>query len=285
VRNFCPLSGAFSLASTENRKRPGAANATGVPLVHSLAHWLAELLLRILETDLRLHTRVRIIRRVDDITCLAPDANALSAAWERLQAFCADTGLALMRKNPVRSRSVESAPRRCPTVCAMGNDRAQRTQGIGRFTKRLSRLIWRRARGVCTRGFLLNAIQGVNLDAQYLLNTSPPPSIWEMARAAITQAVNRFHQDYFENGQEPPPEHPEPDTGAVAQDIETSAPFRKAGCSGRDGRRSGLINLPLMLEQYRLSYRKMSVRRSDEARGALGQRDEERLGIPFTPTA
>ncbi|HEY8503053.1 MAG TPA: reverse transcriptase domain-containing protein [Gemmataceae bacterium] len=65
----------------------------GVPMGLSLSGTLAELLMRLAEEHLHRRANVRIVRLVDDVCFLTPEANAAVAAWEAMRRFCDACGL------------------------------------------------------------------------------------------------------------------------------------------------------------------------------------------------
>jgi hypothetical protein len=65
----------------------------GVPMDQLLSHWLAEWLLRLMERYVHARARVRIIRQVDDVWLLAPEATEIVAAWRAVHEFLLACGL------------------------------------------------------------------------------------------------------------------------------------------------------------------------------------------------
>ncbi|MCR9197647.1 MAG: reverse transcriptase domain-containing protein [Planctomycetaceae bacterium] len=67
----------------------------GVPMEQQMSHWLCETLLRLLERHVHENSHVRIIRQIDDICLLAPDAGEITKAWNAVANFLADVGLSV----------------------------------------------------------------------------------------------------------------------------------------------------------------------------------------------
>ncbi len=69
----------------------------GLPMGHALSGLLAELLMRLLDLYVQSRQPVRIVRLVDDICLLTPDAAAARAAWGYVEEFCLGCGLQVNR--------------------------------------------------------------------------------------------------------------------------------------------------------------------------------------------
>ncbi|MCA9051957.1 MAG: hypothetical protein KDA89_24635, partial [Planctomycetaceae bacterium] len=67
----------------------------GVAMEQSLSHWLCETLMRLMERYVLQNARVRIIRQIDDICLMGPDANEIRKAWDLVRQFLADVGLSV----------------------------------------------------------------------------------------------------------------------------------------------------------------------------------------------
>lgn len=174
----------------------------GVLMNHTLSFTLAELVLRLLEAHIGRHTRVRIVRLVDDIALLTPDAAAVLEAWRRIEEFCEACGLGI---NLAKCGAVclggslpEGLPLGPPRWGMVELTEAG-TWGIHEPTLQ-AHLDQTRAQ-VEAAVSVLSRAQQYNANVQFLtgaLALSAP--LDDIHRAAAGQAVRRFHHDFFGPG-------------------------------------------------------------------------------------
>jgi hypothetical protein len=174
----------------------------GVPMGYTLSGMLAELPMRLLDRYIRQNARVRMVRLIDDLCVLAPRAEEVVAAWQRVHEFCAGVGLRVnlakcgavclggvlpsgLPSTPPRWGMLELDDRGDWRVCAelFENHRAQTRDRIAA------------ARSIFSR------VQLYNANARYLLNALALDSpLGEVHRASVEDAVRRFHQELFGPG-------------------------------------------------------------------------------------
>jgi hypothetical protein len=186
--------------------RGGAAKvvpmAKGIPMSHALPALLAELLMRLLELHVTRNARVRIVRLIDDICLLTPDAAEARAGWDRIEEFCAACGL---RINETKCGatciggelpSALSAQRPRWGMLELDENgqwqvheetfQAHQTQARDRVNA---------ATSVFSRAQLYNA------NATFLLaSLSLGTALGDAHRRAAGDAVRRFHRDFFSPG-------------------------------------------------------------------------------------
>ncbi|HJT76534.1 MAG TPA: reverse transcriptase domain-containing protein, partial [Gemmataceae bacterium] len=174
----------------------------GVPMAHGLSRMLAELLLRLLEKHVRGEGRVRVVRLVDDVCLLTPDADSALAAWRRLQEFCAACGL---RVNLAKSGSLclggelpEGLPRGRPRWGMLELDEAGHWQVHAESFEAHRTQARERVAGARS---VLSRVQLYNANAKYLLGAlTPGAALGDEHREAVAEAVRQFHQHFFGPG-------------------------------------------------------------------------------------
>jgi hypothetical protein len=184
----------------------------GVPMNHALSGMLAELLLRLLEKHVLLRARVRIVRLVDDLCVLSPEAGATVAAWEALVEFCAACGL---RVNEEKSGAVclggppaDGLPRGRPRWGMLELDEQGEWQVHEEtFATHLKQTRER----VNAAPSILSRVQLYNANLKYLLESlTLGADLGESHRDSTERAIGRFHHHFFG-----------PDKGIVAGICET----------------------------------------------------------------
>jgi hypothetical protein len=183
--------------------RPPTRMRRGVPMGHTLSALFAELLMRLLERDMRLHARVRIVRLVDDICLLTPDPEAAQAAWARVVGFCAPCGL---RVNEPKSGAVciggtlpEGLPCGRPRWGMLELDERGQWHVHGETFE--THRVQSRARVVAARS-LLSRVQQYNADATYLINAlALGGALGDAHRESAGRAIRSFHHDFFGDDQ------------------------------------------------------------------------------------
>jgi hypothetical protein len=174
----------------------------GVPIGHGLSGMLAELPMRLLEQFVQRRARVRIVRLVDDIALLTPDAAEAVKAWEAIGEFAAACGLAL---NPEKSGAVaiggelpDSLPSALPRWGMLElDDRGEWRVHAGTFDahREQSRRRVEAARSIFSR------VQAYNANLQFLANALVLGGrLGEAHRASVERAVRDYHQDFFGQG-------------------------------------------------------------------------------------
>ncbi len=171
----------------------------GVPMNHALSGMLAELLLRLLEKYVLQRARVRIIRLVDDLCILSPDAGVTLAAWKAVVEFCAACGL---RVNEEKSGTVclggppaDGLPRGRPRWGMLELDE----RGEWQLHEETFSAHFKQARErVNAAPSILSRVQLYNANLKYLLESlTLGADLGEQHRDSAERAVARFHHHFF----------------------------------------------------------------------------------------
>jgi hypothetical protein len=178
---------------------PPARMRRGVPMNHTLSGMLGELLMRLLEKHAQQQARVRIVRLVDDICLLAPEAGAAVEGWRQVEAFCAACGL---RVNLRKSGAVclggalpEGLPRERPRWGMLELDE-QGQWHVHAETFEAHRKQSRQRVGAARS--VLSRVQRYNGDVKYLLSSlALGADLGETHRAEAERAVRQFHLSFF----------------------------------------------------------------------------------------
>ena len=166
---------------------------------HALSGMLAELLLRLLEKHVRLRARVRIVRLVDDICLLSPEAGATVTAWKAVVEFCAACGL---RVNEEKSGAVclggppaDGLPRGRPRWGMLELDeRGEWQVHEDTFATHLKQTRER----VNAAPSILSRVQLYNANLKYLLESlTMGADLGESHRESAERAIGRFHHHFF----------------------------------------------------------------------------------------
>ena len=180
--------------------RPVRHAVRGVPMGFGLSGFLADLLLRCMERYVCLEAPVRIVRQVDDVTILAPTADAAVLAWRRLREFCAGCGL---KVNEPKSGAVCIGPGRTPAGLpdrlprwAMLQLEPSGRWGVHRPTFEAHRRQSRER--VLGAESILAQVQQYNADVQFLWTSlSLTADLGDEHYAAVVDAARGFQRDTF----------------------------------------------------------------------------------------
>jgi hypothetical protein len=196
----------FSRFLTPPLRADGAAPEPmrrGVPMAHTLSGLLAEHLLRFLERYVQQGAPVRIVRQVDDICLLTPDAEAARSAWRRVEDFCTACDLRINRDKSGALCLGGELPPDLPTgrprwgMLELDEDGQWGVHGPT-FAAHLEQS----RRRVAAADSILARAQHYNANAEYLLGALAPGSpLGDAHRAAVGRAVREFHGDFFGPGQ------------------------------------------------------------------------------------
>lgn len=184
--------------------QPPARCRSGVPVNYTLSRLLAEMLLRLLEQSVRQETEVRIVRLVDDICLLTTRADAAVKAWNRVVEFCNACGLEI---NEQKSGAVslggdlpEGLPQNLPRWGMLELNADGHWQV---HTETYDAHLQQCRERFASASSILSRVQLYNANVKYLLSSlSPGFALGETHRKATAQAIRKFHQDFFDTGQD-----------------------------------------------------------------------------------
>ncbi len=171
----------------------------GVPMGFTLSGALAELLLRFLDVHVRRRARVRVVRLVDDVCLLTPDAGEALAGWQAVEEFCAACGLEV---NRAKSGTVclggtlpAGLPRERPRWGMLElDDKGEWHVHDATFRDHLAQTRER----VNAAPSVFAKVQQYNANARYLLNAlALSIDLGEAHRRSTWQAVRTFHGSFF----------------------------------------------------------------------------------------
>jgi hypothetical protein len=185
-----------------NNDRQPTRMRRGVPMAHVLSDLLAELVMRLLERHIHEHARVRIVRRVDDICLLTPDASEAVAAWRSVQDFCAACGLAVNQQKAGAVCLGGELPAGLPPGRPRWNMLELDHQGRWKVHQEtfLAHLEQSRVR-VTAADAVLSAVQLYNANADYLISSlALGAALGDSHRDSAESAVREFHHAFFGNG-------------------------------------------------------------------------------------
>ena len=174
----------------------------GVPMDHALSAMMAELLMRLMEGHVRQHARVRIVRLVDDICLLTPDAGAAVAAWDHVESFCDACGL---RVNRPKSGAVclgGTLPDRLPDGLPRWGMLELDGRGDWRVHAETFEAHLEQARTrLAAAPSALSRVQLYNANLKYLLNALVLGGrLGDAHRESAERAVRHYHRDFFGPG-------------------------------------------------------------------------------------
>lgn len=171
----------------------------GVSNDHILSHLLAEVLLRLLDQHIQRTANVLVVRVVDDICLLTPNAADAINAWEAAQAFCAACGLKI---NADKTGSVAiggerpaGLPQRNPTwmLIQLDDDGNWRTYQEG-FNTHLQQT----RESINDSGSIISRVSLFNANLKYLMTAlAIRAPLGDVHRADIGAAIARFHHELF----------------------------------------------------------------------------------------
>lgn len=174
----------------------------GVPMGHALSGLLAELLMRLMEQYIQQKAPVRIVRIVDDLCLLTPNAETAVAAWEQIELFCDACGLRINRAKSGALCLGGELPARLPT----GPPRwgMLELDQLGRWTVHQetyeAHLQQSRTR-LANAPSIFSFVQLYNANLKYLLNAVVLGGpLGDLHRESAERAVLRFHHDFFAAG-------------------------------------------------------------------------------------
>src|SRR5262249_10250168 len=143
--------------------------------------------------------RVRVVRLVDDLCLLTPDAGAALAGWKAVEEFCAACGLKINREKSGAVCLGGSQPAELPPgrprwgVLELNEGGAW---GVHRETFEAHRE-QSRAR-VAAAGSVLSRVQLYNANVKYLLGAlSLGAALGDGHREAVGRAVREYHHAFF----------------------------------------------------------------------------------------
>ncbi|GCE28983.1 hypothetical protein KDA_44670 [Dictyobacter alpinus] len=175
----------------------------GVPLHHRFSNALGEMVLDLLDQHVLRSARVQVIRLVDDICILTPDADEAVKAWQAAQEFCQRTGLTLNQEKCGAVCIGGSLPEQLPAALPSWLLIKLNEQGVWQVDMEAFATYQEQARQqVLRHPSLLTQIEAYNLHVQYLIRaTAMDSDFGEVHRKSIDVVATQFHQAFFGEGQ------------------------------------------------------------------------------------
>jgi hypothetical protein len=174
----------------------------GVPMDQDLSHWLAEWLLRLMERFVHGRARVRIIRQIDDICLLAPDAEALVAAWRAVHGFLETCGLDVHTDKCGACAIGAEVPRELPRTRPRWGLLELREDGEwGVHEPTFQTFCEDTRKQVAARHALLGKVTTYNAYLRFLGSSGGLAlDLGDAHRGAVNDAFRRFDADFFGPG-------------------------------------------------------------------------------------
>jgi hypothetical protein len=175
----------------------------GVPMDQHLSHWMAEWLLRLMERYVHQHARVRIIRQIDDICLLSPDAEQIVSAWQGAIRFLEDCGLSINSDKCGACALGADLPRELPAAPPRWGLVALTPEAEWVVDEPAFRRFCEDTRAhVSAQHALLAKVTLYNAHLRFLASAvGLPLDLGDAHRASVNDALHRFDAEFFAPGE------------------------------------------------------------------------------------